>query len=333
MLRVAVYDSKQYDREFLVQAIGTKNISLDFYEYHLNKDTKESAKGYDAVCIFVNDQIDAECLESFSRYGIRLVALRCAGFNNVDIESAHKFNIAVTRVPAYSPHAVAEHAVGLLLTLNRKIHRSYNRVREMNFSLKGLVGFDVAGKTVGIVGTGEIGKVFAKILKGFDAKVIAYDIEPSYDWARNLGITYSETIEELFKQSDIISLHIPLLPSTLYLINEKTIAKMKPNVMLINTSRGKIIDTNALIEGLKNGHIGGVALDTYEEEEGVFFEDLSDKILMDDELARLLTFQNVLITAHQAFLTREALQEISRVTVDNLLRFEQKISFLSGTEL
>lgn len=333
MLRVAVYDAKQYDRDSLSQTSGSEKISWDFYECHLNRKTKESAKGYDAVCVFVNDQIDAMCLETFSHYGIRLIALRCTGFNNVDIESARKFNIPVTRVPAYSPHAVAEHAVGLLLTLNRKIHRAYNRVREMNFSLNGLVGFDISGKTVGVVGTGKTGKVFAKILRGFDANVIAYDAQPSIDWARKFDVTYTETLEDLLKQSDIISLHVPLHLSTFHLVNEATISKMKPGVLLINTCRGKVIDTHALIEALKKGHIGGVALDTYEEEEGVFFEDLSDKILLDDELARLLTFQNVLITAHQAFLTKEALQEIARTTVDNLIKLEQKSPFLPGTEL
>jgi D-lactate dehydrogenase len=333
MLKVAVYDSKQYDKDFLSRASMSKNIKWNFYEFRFNRNTKESAKGHDAICIFVNDQIDEECLRTLSQYGIRLIALRSTGFNNVDIEAAHKFNIPVTRVPAYSPHAVAEHAIGLLLTLNRKIHRAYNRVREMNFSLNGLIGFDVSKKTIGVIGTGKIGKVFAKILRGFDAQVLAYDIDPSRNWAKELDITYVETLDDLLKQSDIISLHVPLLPTTFHLINEETINKMKPGVLIINTSRGKIIDTLAIIKALKKGHISGVALDTYEEEEGLFFEDLSDKILLDDELSRLLTFPNVLITAHQAFLTKEALCEIARITVENLVRLAQKQPWLSETEL
>lgn len=333
MLKVAVYDSKQYDKDFLSRASESKNIAWNFYDFRLNRNTKESAKGHDAICIFVNDYIDEECLNTFSQYGIQLIALRSAGFNHVDIDSARKFKIPVTRVPAYSPHAVAEHAIGLLLALNRKIHRAYNRVREMNFSLNGLVGFDVSEKTIGVIGTGKIGKVFAKILRGFDAKVLAYDINPSIDWAKEFGITYVEALDDLLRQSDIISLHVPLLPATFHLINEDTINKMKPGVLIINTSRGKVIDTFAMIKALKEGYISGVALDTYEEEEGLFFEDFSDKILLDDDLSRLLTFPNVLITAHQAFLTKEALSEIARITVENLVRLEQKQPWLPETEL
>jgi D-lactate dehydrogenase len=333
MLRVAVYDTKQYDKDFLSHASESKKIEWNFYDFRLNKNTKESAKEHDAVCVFVNDQVDRECLEAFSQYGIRLIALRCAGFNNVDLDSARQFNISVSRVPAYSPNAVAEHAVGLLLTLNRKIHRSYNRVREMNFSLHGFVGFDISKKTVGVIGTGKIGKVFAKILKGFDAKVIAYDVNPDIDWAKEYAIAYVENLSDLLKQSDIISLHVPLLPDTFHLINEETISQMKTGVVLINTSRGKVIDTHATIDALKKGYIGGLALDTYEEEEGLFFEDLSDKILLDDELSRLLTFPNVLITAHQAFLTKEALHEISKITVENLFRLAHKMPLLPETQL
>lgn len=333
MLKVAVYDTKPYDREFFSHAKGFDQIQWTFYEFHLNHHTKESVQGHDAVCVFVNDQVDEECLQTLSRHGIRLIALRCAGFNNVDLACARQLKIPVTRVPAYSPHAVAEHTLGLLLALNRKIHRAYNRVREMNFSLNGLVGFDIAGKTIGVIGTGKIGKIFAKILKGFDAIVIAYDVAPSPEWAEEMGISYCGTLEELFKRSDIISLHLPLEPGTFHLVNRKTISQMKEGVILLNTSRGKLIDTHAVIEALKQGKIAGFAIDTYEEEEGLFFEDLSNQILMDDELSRLLTFPNVLITAHQAFLTHEALQEIARITIENMLCFAKNAPFLPDTQL
>jgi D-lactate dehydrogenase len=263
---------------------------------------------------------------------VKLLALRCARFNNVDLNAAKAAGLTVTRVPAYSPHAVAEHAVGLLLTLNRKIHRAYNRVREHNFSLNGLVGFDIAGKTVGIVGTGKIGRIAARIFCGFDARVLAHDPYPETDWAAGTGVEYTE-FTRLLRESDIISLHVPLLPDTLHLLRAETLAQMKPGAFLVNTSRGKLIDTGALLEALKSGRLGGVALDVYEEEEGVFFEDLSDQVLQDDELSRLLTFPNVLITSHQAFLTREALGEISRITVANILNAADGKPCLAGTEL
>lgn len=272
---------------------------------------------------FLNDLVDQASIEVLSRLGIRLVALRCAGFNNVDLEAARKANICVVRVPAYSPHAVAEHAVTLLLALNRKIHRAYTRVRELNFSLNGLVGFDVAGKTVGIIGTGKIGKLAAEIFTGFKVRVIAYDPAPSLEWAENKNVSYT-SYHSLLSESDAISLHLPLTPDTFHMINDDTIRSMKPGVYLVNTSRGKLVDTKALIRGLKSGHIGGVALDVYEEEEGIFFEDLSGQVLQDDELSRLLTFPNVLVTAHQAFFTHEALAEIARVTVDNIIRFHYR---------
>ncbi|MCC5832416.1 MAG: 2-hydroxyacid dehydrogenase [Chlamydiales bacterium] len=333
MLKVAIYDTKPYDREFISKAAELNDISLNFYEFHLNKKTVESAKGHDAVCAFVNDRIDAECLEKLSRFGLKLIALRCAGYNNVDIEAAHRFNIAVTRVPAYSPHSVAEHAVGLLISLSRKIHRAYNRAREMNFSLHGLVGFEINGKTVGVVGTGKIGKIFAQIMQGFDTEVLAYDFSPSIEWAAQFQISYVEGLEILLRKSDIISLHVPLLPSTYHLINKETIKEMKRGVILINTSRGKVIETHALISGLKSGKVGGVALDTYEEEEDVFFEDLSDRILLDDELSRLLSFPNVLVTSHQGFLTKEALYEIAKSTIENFVRLSKGMSFIAGTQL
>lgn len=271
-------------------------------------------------------------LEALHRAGVRLLALRCAGFNNVDLAAARELGLAVVRVPAYSPHAVAEHTVALLLTLNRKIHRAYQRVREHNFALNGLVGFDICGRTVGIVGTGRIGRITAQIFRGFEARVIAYDPLPNSEWAAAHGITYAD-FDTLLAQSDILTLHLPLTPETNHLLNERTIRRMKPGAFLINTSRGKLIDTSALIAALKAGHLGGVALDVYEEEEGVFFEDLSAEVLPDDELSHLLTFPNVLITSHQAFLTHEALSEIARVTTENILRFDTGGGFLPGTVL
>lgn len=332
-MKVAVYDAKQYDSEFLLKASGAQEIQWVFHSFPLGIETLETAKGVEAICVFVNDEVDADCMKTLSGYGVKYIALRCSGYNNIDIEAAHHYKIAVTRVPAYSPHAVAEHTVGLLLALNRKIPRAYNRVREMNFSLNGLVGFDLAGKTIGVIGTGRIGKIFAHIMKGFETNVLVYDPKPSFEWAQKEGITYVDPLDVLLAKSDVISLHMPLLPSTLHLIDREAIRKMKHGVLLINASRGKVVDTAALIEGLKTGQIGGVALDTYEEEEGVFFEDLSDRILMDDELSRLLTFPNVLITAHQAFLTKEALGQIASTTVTNLLNFEKKSPFLPETEL
>lgn len=284
------------------------------------------------MCVFVNDQVDAACLHQLAELGVKLIALRCAGFNNVDLTAAQARNLPVVRVPAYSPHAVAEHTVALLLTLSRRTHRAYNRVREQNFSLNGLVGANVHGKTVGVVGTGKIGRITAQIFRGFDATVLAFDPKPMPDWAGQFGIRYVEPAE-LLAASDIITLHLPLLPETKHLINARTIAQMKRGVILLNTSRGKLIETRALIQALKSGQVGGVALDVYEEEEGVFFEDLSGQVLQDDQLSRLLTFPNVLITAHQAFLTREGLSEIARVTVDNLLNLERGQPFAEGTVL
>jgi D-lactate dehydrogenase len=332
MLDVAVFDVKSYDRDYLGNTLGADKISWRFNEFRLSAKTAMAAKGASAVCVFVNDQVDRECLQVLAEVGVKLIALRCAGFNNVDIPAASALGFKVVRVPAYSPHAVAEHTVGLLLTLNRKIHRAYNRVRESNFSLNGLVGFDVYGKTVGIVGTGRIGRITAQIFRGFDANVIAYDPMPSQAWADDHKIQYRE-LEGVLRASDIVSLHVPLLTETKHLVNAKSIATMKRGVVILNTSRGKLIDTAALIEGLKSGQIGGVGLDVYEEEEGVFFEDLSGQVLQDDELSRLISFPNVLVTSHQAFLTHEALSEISRVTATNLNAFANGSAFIDGTAL
>jgi D-lactate dehydrogenase len=284
------------------------------------------------VSVFVNDVVNRDVLERLAGSGVRLVALRCAGFNNVDLEGARALGIAVTRVPSYSPHAVAEHTIALILTLNRKIHRAFNRVREFNFSLRGLAGFDLCGKTAGVVGTGKIGRLVGDILRGFQMRVLAYDPYPNRDWAVRNEIEYVE-LHALLRESDIITLHAPLTPQTDRMINHETLDLMKSGVILANTSRGRLIHTQALIKALKSGQVGGVALDVYEEEEGIFFEDLSGEILHDDELARLLTFPNVLVTAHQAFFTHEALSEIARVTVENIRRSIAGRSFIEGTAL
>jgi D-lactate dehydrogenase len=320
-ITLAFYDTKPYDRQYFGHAAADDaDLILHYHDFRLTADTASSAQGADAVCVFVNDRLDRDCLTKLAGLGVRLVALRCAGFNNVDRAAAAELGLTVVRVPAYSPHAVAEHTVALLLALNRKIHRAYNRVREQNFSLSGLVGFDLHGKTVGIVGTGRIGRVTAQIFRGFGCRVLAHDPLPMLEWAAEHSIDYT-SVETLLAQSDVVSLHLPLTPETHHLLNVTTIALMKPGSYLVNTSRGKLVDSSAVIESLKSGHLGGVALDVYEEEEGIFFEDHSGAVLQDDELARLMTFPNVLITAHQAFLTHEALSEIARVTLDSVSRF------------
>ncbi len=331
MITTAVFDTKPYDRDALQQS-AAPGIAWHFLDFRLNAETAPLAKPARAVCVFVNDRLDRPCLEVLAGQGVELIALRCAGFNNVDLAAAKALKLTVTRVPAYSPHAVAEHAVALLLALNRKIHRAYNRVREQNFSLHGLVGFDLHGKTAGIVGTGKIGRIVAQILRGFGMKVLAYDPFPAPEWAQPNGVDYVDA-RTLAQNSDVVSLHTPLTPETKHLIREETLALMKPGSVLINVSRGALIDTTALIAALKSGQLAGVGLDVYEEEEGIFFEDLSGEVLQDDELARLLTFPNVLITSHQAFLTREALGEIARVTVANLTALAHRTPFVPGSVL
>ncbi len=332
MTTIGFYDTKSYDRTFFESAARAELVQWRFHEFHLSTETAATASGAQAVCVFVNDRLDRPCLEALQRGGVRLIALRCAGFNNVDLVAAQALGLVVTRVPAYSPHAVAEHALGLLLTLNRKIHRAYNRVREHNFSLDGLVGFDICGKTVGVVGTGKIGRITAQIYRGFEAKVTAYDPVPLPDWAEARGVNYTD-LDTVLATSDILTLHLPLTPDTHHLLNERTLARLKPGAFIINTSRGKLIDTTALISHLKSGHLGGVALDVYEEEEGIFFEDHSSQVLQDDELNLLLSFPNVLITSHQAFLTHEALGEIARVTTENILKLGSGQPFLPTTIL
>lgn len=331
MIEVAVYDTRPYDREYLSAASAGKAIRWHFHEFHLTSETASTAQGAAAVCVFVNDRVDAACLKTLAKLGVKLLALRCAGFNNVDLPMAKALGLPVVRVPAYSPNAVAEHTLALLLTLLRQTHRASNRVREHNFSLNGLVGSEIFAKTVGIIGTGKIGRITAQIFRGFGAKVLAFDIYPDRGWAKRSGIRYG-SLADVLAQSDIISLHVPLLPETLRLLNPKTLKLLKPGVFIINTSRGKLIDTRALISALKSGRVGGVALDVYEEEEGIFFEDFSGRVLQDDQLSRLLTFPNVLITSHQAFLTREGLSEIARVTVANINKLKSG-KFLAGTTL
>ncbi|PZU99628.1 MULTISPECIES: 2-hydroxyacid dehydrogenase [Synechococcales] len=330
-LAVAVFDTKPYDRLHLPAATGA-DVELRFLAFRLTAETSAAAHGARGVCVFVNDLVDRACLQQLAAQGTELVALRCTGYNNIDLAAARDCGIAVTHVPAYSPYAVAEHAVALLLSLNRKIHRAYNRVREMNFSLQGLVGTDLNQKTVGIVGTGKIGKIVARILHGFGMVVVAYDPYPDAAWAAREGITYLDPIT-LASICDVISLHVPLTPETHHIICRETIERMKPGVILVNVSRGGLINTTELITALKSGRLGGVALDVYEEEEGVFFEDLSGHVLQDDLLARLLTFPNVLITAHQAFLTHEALGDIAQITGANLRALAAAEPFVEGSVL
>jgi D-lactate dehydrogenase len=329
---VAVYDTKSYDRDYLSRAEGSADLGWRFHDFRLEPETAFAAIGAKAVCVFVNDIVNREALARLAGFGVGMLALRCAGFNNVNLDAAKELGVAVTRVPAYSPNAVAEHTIALILTLNRKTHRAFNRVREHNFSLSGLVGFDLCGKTAGVFGTGKTGRIVAEILRGFRMRVLATDPYPNIEWAEKNQISYVD-LETLVKQSDLVTLHAPLTKESDHVINEKTLAWMKPGVTIINVSRGRLIHTKALVEALKSGHIGAVGLDVYEEEEGVFFEDLSAEIMFDDELARLLTFPNVLVTSHQAFLTHEALSEIARVTLENVRRFLANQSFLEGTVL
>lgn len=315
-MRVAVFSTKPYDRTFLSDANGRHGHELTFFEPRLAPETAVLAAGHDAVCAFVNDQLDAGVLATLAGSGIRAIALRCAGFNNVDLDAAARLGLAVVRVPAYSPYAVAEHTVALILGLNRKLTRAHARVHEGNFALDGLLGFDLHGRTAGIVGTGQIGAVVARILHGFGCRLLAYD--PYRNPAcEALGVTYVE-LPELLAASDIVTLHCPLTPQTRHLIDAGALARLRPGAMLINTSRGALLDTPAVIEALKSGHLGYLGLDVYEEEASLFFEDLSGQVLQDDVFARLLTFPNVLITGHQAFFTREALSAIAETTLANL---------------
>ncbi|MGE0394399.1 MAG: 2-hydroxyacid dehydrogenase [Vicinamibacterales bacterium] len=321
-MKLAVFDTHAYDRDALVLANARYGHDLTFLEPRLTRATAAMAAGFPAVCSFVNDRVDADALEILKAGGTTLMALRSAGFNHVDLEAAARLGLTVVRVPEYSPHAVAEYTVALMLSLNRKLHRAYNRVREANFSLDGLVGFDLHGKTVGIVGTGRIGAVVARILHGFGCRLLACDLVPNDALTHALGLRYTD-LETLCREADIITLHVPLTPASHHIVDAAAFARMKRGVMLINTGRGALVDTRALIAALKTGSVGAAGLDVYEEEAGVFFRDLSDAVLQDDVLARLLTFPNVLVTSHQAFLTHEALANIADTTLASVRAFER----------
>ena len=321
-MKVQLFDTHSYERESFIAANEHAGHALTFLEPRLTRDTAALAGGHDAVCAFVNDRLDAPALQVLRDVGVRLVALRSAGFNHVDLWAATALGLPVVRVPEYSPYAVAEHAVGLVLALNRKIHRAYARVREWNFSLDGLVGFDLHGKAVGLIGTGRIGRAAAHIFHGLGCRILAHDTRPDSTLVERLGVRYVE-LDELYRESHIISLHVPLTPSTHHMINDAALSRMRRGIMIINTGRGALIDSRALLATLKTGHVGAAGLDVYEEEEGVFFRDLSNTVLQDDVLARLLTFPNVLVTAHQAFLTREALANIASTTLANITAFER----------
>jgi D-lactate dehydrogenase len=328
-MRVAFFSTHGFDREFFGPANASAGHDLHYIEARLTPATAALARGCPAVCAFVNDRLDAAVLTLLASGGTALIALRSAGFNHVDLGAARDLGLVVARVPAYSPHAVAEHTIALILALNRKIPRAYTRVRDGNFALDGLLGFDLNGRTAGVVGTGKIGALAARILVGFGCRVLAYDIAPSAE-CRAIGVDYV-ALDDLWARSDIITLHAPLTPGTRHLVDARAIGLMKAGVMLVNTGRGALIDTGAVIAGLKSGHIGYLGLDVYEEEEALFFQDLSSGVIQDDVFARLLTFSNVIVTAHQAFFTREALEAIARTTIGNITAFQQQQR--SGNEL
>ncbi len=321
-IKIAFFDTKPYDEKSFNAVNKDFNFNIEYYSERLSIKNVPLAKGADAVCIFVNAECDAKVVEELHKQGVKLIALRCAGFNNVDLNKAKELGIKVVRVPAYSPHGVAEYAVNLMLCLNRKTYRAVNRTREGNFSLNGLLGFDMYQKTAGIIGTGKIAKELIKILRGFGMNILAYDVYPDHKFAEEHQVKYV-TLDELYAQSDIISLHCPLLDSTKFLINHDSIAKMKKGVMIINTGRGKLIHTNDLIEGLKEKKVGSAGLDVYEEEGDYFYEDRSDKMINDDILARLLVMPNVIVTSHQAFFTKEALHNIAETTLGNIKEYAE----------
>ena len=314
-MKVAFFDTKPYDRPGFDRYTKGTEVRIKYFDTNLNADTVSLAKGYDCVCVFVSDKLDASVVDKLYGYGVKMIALRCAGFNNVDIRACQD-KIGVHRVPAYSPYAVAEHAIAMLLTVNRRTHKAYIRTRDFNFSLNGLAGFDLYGKTMGIVGTGKIGRVLADICRGFGMKLIAYDKFPN----PNAGLEYV-TLEELLERSDVISLHCPLTEETHHMINREAVKRMKPGAILLNTSRGGLVDTEALIDGLKEGKVGAACLDVYEEEADLFYEDFSGEVVQDDKLVRLIGMPNVLVTSHQAFLTNEALDNIAATTVSNIRKF------------
>ena len=315
MVKIAFFDSKNYDKESFNNHNKMYNYEITYFESKLNSETASLTKGFDVVCIFVNDKADANTLKTLEENGVKVLALRCAGYNDVDIE--HKGKLKIVHVPQYSPYAVAEHAVGLLLSINRKLYKSYQRTRKYNFSLDGLLGFDIHGKTVGVIGTGRIGKAFISIMKGFGTNVIAYDTYPNEQASKELDFKYVD-LDTLYKESDIISLHCPLFKETEKMINRDSISKMKDGVIIINCSRGKLINTNDLVKKLSEGKIGGVGLDVYEDEEAFFLRDMSNSYVRDTNLSILLSMPNVFITSHQAFFTREALNKIASDTLENI---------------
>ena len=320
-MKITFFSAKPYDKLFFEEENRKYGFELTFLETHLGPHIVNAITNEDAVCVFVNDKVNREVIKILAQKGVKIIALRCAGFNNIDLEAAKEFGIKVCRVPAYSPEAVAEHTMAMLLTLNRKTHKAYNRVREQNFALNGLLGFNLFQKTVGVVGTGKIGKAFIKIAQGFGCKILAYDLFPD-PFLVEQGVTYVD-LETMFKQSDIISLHCPLTPDNHYLINEETIGLMKDGVTIINTSRGGLINTSDAIVALKNQKIGYLGIDVYEQEEKLFFKDLSAEIIQDDTIQRLMSFPNVLVTAHQAFFTEEALEQISSITLKSISDIEK----------
>ena len=320
-MKVALFSTKPYDRTFFQAANVQAGHELVFFESRLTGQTCPLAADFPAVCTFVNDTLDAHVLLSLAKQGVRLIALRCAGFNQVDLEMADHMGLTVTRVPAYSPHAVAEHTLALVLALDRKIHKAYNRVREGNFALEGLLGVELYGRIAGVVGTGKIGAIVARILMGFGCKVLAYDIYQNPELAA-AGVSYVP-LDDLFRQSDLITLHCPLQPETFHIVSEDTLALMKRGVMLINTSRGPLLDSKAAVRALKSGKLSALGLDVYEEEGDLFFEDLSNRVIQDDVFSRMLSFPNVIITGHQAFFTQPALEAIATETLANITAFEQ----------
>jgi D-lactate dehydrogenase len=324
-MKISLFSAKQYDKDYFEKVNKSFGFEIEYFDTHLGPHIINAIEDTDAVCVFVNDKVDARVIESLAAKHVKIIALRCAGFNNVDLEAAKKYGMKVCRVPSYSPEAVAEHAVAMIQTLNRKTHKAYNRVREQNFSLNGLLGFNLYGKTVGVIGTGNIGRAFCKIMVGFGCQVKAFDVVANKE-LQSLGVEFLPVID-VFKQADIISLHCPLNESTRHLVNRETLQLMKKGVMLINTSRGGLIDTKAVIDSLKSRQLGYLGIDVYEQEEKLFFRDLSASIIEDDTIQRLMSFPNVLVTAHQAFFTEEALQQIATTTLSSVQ------SFLQGEEL
>lgn len=320
-MKIAFFSAKSYDRDSFDRFLKKSGHEITYFETKLDKHTVYLAEGHDVICSFVNDQVDSNILKQLDQLGIKLIALRCAGYNQIDLEAAEKQGIKIVRVPAYSPEAVAEHAFALILTLSRKTHKAYNRVRENNFSLEGLTGINIHGKTIGVIGTGAIGRAFCRIAKGFGCEVLAFDISENEEM-KNIGVKYLP-LNEVFAKSHILSLHCPLNPKTHHMINSESIKEMQNGVALINTSRGALVETKAVIKALKKGKIGYLGIDVYEQEEHIFFKNLSEEIIQDEQIARLMTFPNVLVTGHQAFLTREALEQIAKITLKNISAFEK----------